>query len=124
MGVLLFCVNIMASSSTSMGDKMTPKLVVFKFQGIPPVKSRFNDDNSKIRDTKLGHIDLGEFLKICDKPTKRSAMVSTLIHLGLVNAASHPVSIQSSELIMKLAQHFVLEERVVKSVTGEIFLDL
>ena len=51
-------------------------------------------------------------------------MVSPLIRSGLVNAASHLVSVQSLEVIMTLAKHFVLIERVVKSVIGEIFLDL
>ena len=51
-------------------------------------------------------------------------MVSTLIRLGLVKEASHLMLVQSLKLVMKLAQHFILEERMVKSVTGEIVLDL
>ena len=51
-------------------------------------------------------------------------MVSTLIRSGLVNVASHTVSVQSLELVMTLTKQLVLEERVVKSVTGEIILDL
>ena len=51
-------------------------------------------------------------------------MVSALIHLGLVNTTSHSVSVQSSGLVMTLAQHFVPGERVVKSVIGEIIFDL
>ena len=65
----------MASSS---GEKMTPKRIVFKFQGIPS-KSRFQDYYSKIKDIDLGHTNLEEFLKICKKPTKRYAMISALI---------------------------------------------
>ena len=42
---------------------VAPKLVMFKFQGVPS-KSRFHDDYTKIRDTDLGHTDLGEFLRI------------------------------------------------------------
>ena len=38
--------------------------------------------------------------------------------------ASHLMLVQSSNLIMKLAQHFVPKERVVKSVIGEVVLDL
>ena len=60
MNVLLFCVDIMASSS---GEKMAPKPVMFKFQGIPS-KLRFQDDYTEIKDKDLGHIDLGEFLRI------------------------------------------------------------
>lgn len=102
---------------------VAPKLVVFKFQGIPS-KLRFHDDYVEIRDTDLGHTDLGEFLKTCNKPIERSDLVSSLIHFGLVNATSHPISVQSVELIMTLVQHFVSEERVVKSATGEVVLDL
>ena len=82
--------------------RVAPKPIVFKFQGIP-LKSRFHDDHVEIQDTNLGHIDLGEFLRIYNKPTERSALVYALIHFGLVNVASHPVSVQSSELIMALA---------------------
>ena len=42
----------------------------------------------------------------------------------VVNAASHPGTVQSAELIMTLSQYFVPEERVVKSVSGEVVLDL
>ena len=55
---------------------------------------------------------------------KAPLAVSTLIRLGLVNTTSHPISVQSSELIMALAENYVSEERVVKSITREIFLDL
>ncbi len=51
-------------------------------------------------------------------------MVSTVIKYGLVNAASRPTSVQSSKLIMTFVEHYVPEEKVVKSVTGEIVLDL
>ena len=71
----------------------------------------------------MGHTDLGEFLRICNKPTERLTMVFTLIRSGLVNAALHPTLVQSSKLIMTLAQHFILKERVVKSVTIEVVLD-
>ena len=50
--------------------------------------------------------------------------MSTLIQSGLVSVASHPMSVQSAKLVMTLAQHFVLEERVVMSVIGEVVLDL
>ena len=102
---------------------MAPKVVMLKFKCMPS-KSRFQDDYTEIKDIDLGHTYLGEFLSICNKPTKRFAMISTLIQLGLVNTALHSISIQSSNLIMTLAQHFVPEERVVKSVTGEVVLDL
>ena len=109
-----FYENLMASSSSSLGEKMAPKLVIFKFQGVPPAKSMFHDDNSEIKDTELGHTYLGEFLKICNKPTKKFSMVFSLIHSGLVKVASHLVSVQSSELIMKLSKHFVPKERVIQ----------
>lgn len=51
-------------------------------------------------------------------------MISSLIRSGIVNAASHLISIQSLELIMALVENYVSEERVVKSITGEIMLDL
>lgn len=51
-------------------------------------------------------------------------MVSNLIRSRLVNMASHPTSVQSSELIMKLLHHYVPREKVVKSVTGDLVLDL
>ena len=46
-----------------------------------------------------------------------------MIKNGLVNVASHLVSVQSSDLMMTIAQHYVLDERIVKSVTGEMVLD-
>ena len=72
---MFFLADIMASSSS---EKMALKLVVFKFQRVPS-KLRFQDDFSKIKDTDLGYIDSGEFLKICNKPTERSQMVSVVI---------------------------------------------
>ena len=78
----------------------------------------------KNRDTDLRHTNLGEFLRICNKPTKRSALVSALICSRLVNVVSHPVLVQSTKLIMALSQCFVPNKRVVKSVTGEVVLDL
>lgn len=99
---------------------MVPKPVVFKFQGIPS-KLRFHDDHAEIRDTNLGHANLGEFLRLCNQPTERSDMVFTLIRSDV---ASHLVSMQSMELIMTLVQHFIPRERVVKSEIGEEVLDL
>ena len=43
---------------------------------------------------------------------------------GLVNIASHLTSVESSELIMTLVKPYVSEEKVVKSITKEIALDL
>ncbi len=63
----------MASSSDK---KMAPKPIVFKFQCVLS-KSRFQDDYSEIKDTNLGHTNLGEFLRICNKPKERSTLVST-----------------------------------------------
>ena len=51
-------------------------------------------------------------------------MVLKLIRLGLVNATSHPTSVQSSELIMALVENYVREEKVVQSSIREIVLDL
>ena len=99
------------------------KLVTYKFQGVTP-KSRLHDEYAEIKDTDLGHTDLGEFLRVCNSPTERSTLTSALIRFGLVNAASHPGTIQSAELIMTLSQHFVPGERVVKSVSREVVLDL
>lgn len=45
-------------------------------------------------------------------------MVSTLFWSGFVNMASHPTSVQSSELIMNLIEKYVIEEKVIKSVIG------
>lgn len=59
---------------------------------------------------------------LCNKPNEKPPMA--LIRLGLVNATSHPISVQSSELIMALAENYVSEERVVKRITREIILDL
>ena len=74
----ILCADIMASSLVSSGDKMALKPIVFKFQGIPS-KSRLKDDYLEIKDIDLGHTNLGDFLNICNKPTKKSTMVSTLI---------------------------------------------
>lgn len=51
-------------------------------------------------------------------------MLFTLIRWGLVNIVSHLVSIQSSELIIALVKNYASKERVVKSITREIILDL
>lgn len=59
-----------------------------------------------------------------NKPNESPPMVSALIRSGLVNAALHPVLVQSSELIMALVENYVSEERVVKNIIGEIVLDL
>ena len=67
---------------------------------------------------------MGAFLKLCNKPTERSLMISTLIHSQLVNAASHLVSVQSSKLIMTLEEKYVPKESIAKSITGDIVLDL
>ena len=104
-------------------SRAAPKPIVFKFQGIPS-KSRLHDDYAEIKDIDLGHTDLGESLRVCNSPIERSTLRSTLICSGLVNIASHPVLVQSVELIMALSQHFVPKERVVKSVTKEVVLDL
>ena len=101
---------------SSSGEKMAPKTFVFKFQGVPS-KSRFQDDYFEIKDANLGHTNLGEFLTICNKSTKRSGIVSALTLSRLVNVASNPMLVKSLDLIMKLAQHFLPNERVVKSVT-------
>jgi hypothetical protein len=69
-------------------------------------------------------MDLREFLTTYNKPIERSDLVSSLICSRLVNAASHAISVHSVELIMTLVQHFISEERVVKSATGEVVLNL
>lgn len=51
-------------------------------------------------------------------------MVSTRIHSGLVNVALHPVLVQSSELIMTPEKHYVLDEKVVKSVIRIFVLEI
>ena len=51
-------------------------------------------------------------------------MVSALIRSRLVNLASCPALVQYFELIMALAENYILEERVVKIITGELFLNL
>ena len=86
----------MASTSRS-----AAKLVFYKFQGVTP-KSQLHKEYAEIKDIDLGHIDLGEFLRVCNSLTERSTLRSALIHSRLVNAASHPGTIQSAELIMTL----------------------
>ena len=97
-----FCADKMTSSSSFMAEKMTPKPVAFKYQGAPK-KLWFQDEHTEIWDTKLGHIDYNTFLTIYKKLNARSTMTSTFIRSGLVNATSHPTSVQSSKLIMTLA---------------------
>lgn len=69
-------------------------------------------------------MDLGEFLRVCNSPTERSSLRFALICSRLVNAASHPGTVQSTKLIMTLSRHFVPDERVVKNITGKAILDL
>ncbi len=108
--LLPFCAVIIASSSSSIQAKIAPKPVDFKYKGALK-KSRFQDKHIEIRDTKLGHNDQNVFLTLCNNPKERSAMVFSLIQSGLVNATSHPISVQSFELIMTLAQHYILGKR-------------
>lgn len=51
-------------------------------------------------------------------------MVLALIRSSLVNTTSHPTSVQSLKLIMALADNYVSEEKVIKSVTREIVPNL
>ena len=78
----------MASTS-----EVVVKPVVFKFQGVPP-KSMLHDDYTQIKDTNLGHMNLGEFMRVCNNPIESSTMMSALICSRLVNATSHPRTIQ------------------------------
>ncbi len=119
----LLCADKMASSSSSLIERIAPKPIVFKFQGALK-KSCFQDGHLEIKDTELGHIEWNTFLILYNKPKERSTMVSSLIQSGLVNVVSHPTSVQSLEIIMALAKNYVLEERFVKSVTREIVLNL
>lgn len=51
-------------------------------------------------------------------------MVSALISLWLVNVSSHPILVQTSKLAMTLSGNCVWKERVIKSIIGEVVLDL
>ena len=108
----------MASTS-----KLVAKPLVYKFQGVTP-KSRLFDKYIEIKDIDLRHIELEEFPRVCNSSMERSSLRSSLIHFRLVNATSYPGTVQSAELIMTLSGYFVPDERVVKSVTGEVVLDL
>ena len=99
------------------------KPMVSKLQGVPP-KSRLLDEYVEIKDIDLRHMDLSEFVRVCNNPIESSTIMFALIWSGLVNAASHLGTVQSAELIMTLSRHFIPEERVVKSVTEEVVLDL
>lgn len=50
-------------------------------------------------------------------------MISKMIRNGIIHAASDPVSVQSSKLIMAMAQHYVPEESMVKIFIGDIVID-
>lgn len=101
----------MASSSSSMAEKISPKPIVFKYQGAPR-KSYFQDVHVEIKDTELRHIDWNDFLIICSKPKERFAMVSSLMHSGLVNVVSHLVLVQSSEFIRHWWNTLSLKKRL------------
>ena len=47
-----------------------------------------------------------------------------LIQIGLVNVASHPVLVQSLELVTTLEKCYILDEDVLKRIIGDIFLDI
>ena len=51
-------------------------------------------------------------------------MISLLILSGLVNTTSHPIFLQSSELIITLAHHYVLEEKDVRNVTRDLGIEI
>ena len=81
------------------------------------------DKHSKVHDTKMSHIDWNTFHVLCNKSRERLEMISLLILSGLVNVASHLVSVQSSKMIMALAHHYVPEE-FIRSVIREMVLDM
>ena len=78
----------------------------------------------EIRDTKIGYINKNGFLIMRNNYHGGSNMVMKMIKNGLFNVASLLESIQSSELIMTIAQHYVLDESIVRSVIGEMVLNL
>ena len=47
-----------------------------------------------------------------------------MIRNGLVSTATHLVSLQSSELIMVITHHYVLDDKIIRVVKGEVVLDL
>ena len=51
-------------------------------------------------------------------------MITKIIQNGLVSATSNPPSMESSGLIMTLTQHYALDERLERSVIGELVFDL
>ena len=50
--------------------------------------------------------------------------ITKMIRCGLVSVAAHPVLVQSSKLIMAIAQHYVPGEKIVQAVTREMVLDI
>ena len=69
-------------------------------------------------------MDWNGFLKICNNPHNRPEFITKLITCELVSVVAHPVSMQSSELIMAITQHYVPDEKIVRAVTGEMVLDI
>ena len=116
---LLYTDFNMASSSTA----PTVQLVPYKFQGRPK-RSRFFDAHFEIKDNELGHMDWNGFLKICNNPHNRPEFITKMIRCGLVNVAAHPISVQSSKLIMAIAQNYVPDEKIVWAIIGEMVLDI
>ena len=70
----------------------------------------------------MGHIYKNALLFFGNKLMERSKMISSLILRGLVNISFHPMSIQSSYLIMALAHHYTSKDKVVRSIIGEMVL--
>ena len=95
----------------------------YKFQG-KPKRSRFIDGNSEIKDIELGQIDWNEFLTTYNNPHDQLDLITKMIRSGLVSVATLPVLVQSSQLIMMIAQHYVLDERIIRVVTREMVLDI
>ena len=59
-----------------------------------------------------------------NKLHERFDMISSRVERILKNATSHPMSVQSSKLIITLGQHYISKKNMVKNVIGEIVLDI
>ena len=51
-------------------------------------------------------------------------MILALIQSDPMNATSHPIIVQILELIMTFEKHYISDEKAIKSMTEEIFLDI
>lgn len=97
----------------------------FKKQDLHSVfpSSSVTSNIDHIRDTKIGHVNLEEFLKRIKKPPSQLDM-EAVINSGIHLVATFPMSAQDLEFVIAVAKHFDSESKSVKDESGKKLIRL